>query len=165
MTGEDVKELQKYLNANGFVVAKSGVGSVGKETNYFGAATKTALLKYQKAKGLRQTGMLDEATRVLLNNTTSLHHDITTSRQPDITTSPTANYVFKNLLKYGQRSEEVKQLQLRLQELGYLDENIKVNGIFGPATKAAVIKLQKEYQLTPALGYTGPGTREVLNKD
>ena len=46
-TGEDVQRLQKILNAEGFVIAKTGPGSVGNESMYFGPATKTALMKYQ----------------------------------------------------------------------------------------------------------------------
>lgn len=47
--GDDVKELQKFLNNNGFVVAISGPGSVDNETNYFGPATFRALIKFQEA--------------------------------------------------------------------------------------------------------------------
>ena len=46
---KDVKELQKYLNINGYLVAKVGVGSNGRETTIFGPATKIALIKFQKA--------------------------------------------------------------------------------------------------------------------
>lgn len=49
MTNPDVKELQKYLNAKGFVLAQSGAGSLGKETNYFGLLTYKALIKFQEA--------------------------------------------------------------------------------------------------------------------
>lgn len=45
--GEDVKELQKILNAEGFTIAVSGPGSIGKESTYFGPATQAALAKYQ----------------------------------------------------------------------------------------------------------------------
>jgi spore germination protein YaaH len=45
---EEVRDLQKYLNAIGFTVAKNGPGSVGKETNYFGPATKNAVIRFQK---------------------------------------------------------------------------------------------------------------------
>lgn len=50
--GSEVKALQEFLNAHGYVVATSGAGSPGNETTRFGAATKAALIKYQKAKGI-----------------------------------------------------------------------------------------------------------------
>lgn len=46
--GEDVRELQKFLNSHGFIVALFGPGSVGNETNYFGNLTKSALIKFQE---------------------------------------------------------------------------------------------------------------------
>lgn len=50
--GEDVLELQKYLNLAGFTVAVSGPGSRDNETTYFGPATQSALIKFQKAQGI-----------------------------------------------------------------------------------------------------------------
>ncbi len=52
MTGEDVRALQIYLNAHGFIVAASGSGSVGNETTYFGPATEAAVIAYQKSKAI-----------------------------------------------------------------------------------------------------------------
>ena len=49
MKGEDVKELQKFLNNNGHAVDSSGVGSPGKESIYFGFLTQKAVIKFQKA--------------------------------------------------------------------------------------------------------------------
>jgi peptidoglycan hydrolase-like protein with peptidoglycan-binding domain len=49
MTGEDVRMLQKKLNANPLTqIAKSGPGSLGFETNYFGPATTIAVKKFQE---------------------------------------------------------------------------------------------------------------------
>jgi hypothetical protein len=45
--GLDVQDLQKILNAEGFMVADNGAGSVGNETTYFGGRTQQALIKYQ----------------------------------------------------------------------------------------------------------------------
>lgn len=48
MTGSDVKELQVYLNNNGFALIQTGAGSAGEETNYFGHLTQLALIKFQE---------------------------------------------------------------------------------------------------------------------
>lgn len=53
MKGEDVRALQKLLNANGYVLAKSGAGSPGNETIVFAGATQRALVRYQKDNGVR----------------------------------------------------------------------------------------------------------------
>ena len=63
----EVKELQKFLNNKGYMVSSKGAGSPGKETIYFGPATVSAIKKYQKANGLRKTGLLDTATRNVIN--------------------------------------------------------------------------------------------------
>lgn len=43
-----ILDLQKYLNNHGVPVATSGLGSKGKETMKFGAATRKALIKFQE---------------------------------------------------------------------------------------------------------------------
>ncbi|MES2623108.1 MAG: LamG-like jellyroll fold domain-containing protein [Patescibacteria group bacterium] len=50
--GADVKNLQVFLNAQGFIISSSGPGSKGKETTQFGIKTRTALAKFQKASGI-----------------------------------------------------------------------------------------------------------------
>ncbi|MCK5475065.1 MAG: Ig-like domain-containing protein [Candidatus Pacebacteria bacterium] len=67
MTGEDVKELQKYLNSNGFIVSEVGYGSIGNETEYFGSATHKALVRFQQAKNLPAYGFFGPMTRALVN--------------------------------------------------------------------------------------------------
>ncbi len=74
--GADVKALQKYLNTHGAIIASSGAGSPGKETDLFGDLTRTALVRYQelhaadmlapqgKTKG---SGYLDFLTREYIN--------------------------------------------------------------------------------------------------
>jgi len=50
--GSEVKMLQEFLNARGYTITNSGAGSPGNETTRFGALTKAALIKYQKAKSI-----------------------------------------------------------------------------------------------------------------
>lgn len=52
MTGEDVLTLQKFLNDHGYVLALTGPGSPGNETNMFGSLTRAALSKFQAANSV-----------------------------------------------------------------------------------------------------------------
>jgi len=127
-------------------------------TGYFGSITQKALKLFQKSNYISQTGMTDERTREKLN--------VASEQISQSANQPTkSSFVFTKFLNVGMRGEEVKQLQLRLQDLGYMTKTVVANGNFGPATKAAVLKLQQEHGLKPALGYVGPGTREVLNEE
>jgi len=66
--GSEVKLLQQFLNAHGYPVATSGPGSAGNETATFGGATKAALIKYQKAKGITPAvGYFGPVTRAAAN--------------------------------------------------------------------------------------------------
>jgi peptidoglycan hydrolase-like protein with peptidoglycan-binding domain len=57
--GEEVRNLQRFLNQHGFLVEKPGLnidglphaGSPGHESDYFGEKTKNALMRYQEAYG------------------------------------------------------------------------------------------------------------------
>ncbi len=67
--GQDVKELQKYLNSNNFLVARLSFGSPGKETTFFGSLTKAALIKFQKAKKIIPSiGFFGPITRKVVND-------------------------------------------------------------------------------------------------
>jgi len=61
--GEDVRTLQKFLNQNGFAVAKTGSGSSSKETTIFDPRTLVALKKFQKSVKLPATGYFGILTR------------------------------------------------------------------------------------------------------
>ncbi len=74
---EDVRELQKFLNKNGFIIAKTGPGSPGKETNVFSTGTQAALIKFQEKyknqiltpSGLKKgNGILGPNTRRVINS-------------------------------------------------------------------------------------------------
>lgn len=67
--GEDVRSLQKFLNTTGFTVAKSGAGSVGKESTFYGPRTIAALSAFQKAHNIVPAlGYFGPKTRALVNS-------------------------------------------------------------------------------------------------
>lgn len=61
-TGQDVKALQTYLNAKNFIVTLAG-----KETTYFGAKTKAAVIQFQKAHNLLADGIVGPKTLLVMN--------------------------------------------------------------------------------------------------
>lgn len=69
VSGEDVRTLQKLLNANGYIVAAAGNGSSGNETTYFGPATQSAVIRLQNAQGITPpAGYVGPITRASLTS-------------------------------------------------------------------------------------------------
>lgn len=54
--------LQRYLNAQGFILAEEGPGAPGNETSYFGTRTLVALKRFQTSAGLPATGFFGPMT-------------------------------------------------------------------------------------------------------
>lgn len=107
MHGEEVTMLQKFLNTDTETqVSETGPGSLGSETNYFGPATKRALIKFQEkyrgeiltplglmsgtgilgVKTLEKINMIKEAIRVPLVIQKQLLEKETSSRKATILT-------------------------------------------------------------------------------
>lgn len=85
------------------------------------------------------------------------------------------DFSFKNNLKEGDSSNDVKYLQIILKDkIGAptYPENVPATGWFGPITKAAVIKFQEKYaseiltplNLTQGTGLVASATRAKLNQ-
>lgn len=156
-TAPDVLALQKFLNTAGYTVSAFGAGSAGQETDYFGPATKAALARYQASKGITPAvGTLGPITRASINGSVAP------------ATTPTPTGTFTRDLELNMTGEDVRALQQYLNAKGY---TVAVSGpgsvgnetnLFGPATQAAVIVLQKENGITPAIGYFGPITRAYV---
>lgn len=77
MTDPDIFYLQSFLNSNGFIIATSGPGSIGSETDFFGRGTQEALSDFQERHkediinsvgSVDPTGVFGENTRKFLNS-------------------------------------------------------------------------------------------------
>ncbi len=69
MVGNDVRELQKYLNNNGYKLTNAGAGAPNNETNYFGRLTRQALIVFQKVNQIYPAvGYFGPITKGLINS-------------------------------------------------------------------------------------------------
>jgi hypothetical protein len=69
--GEDVLQLQKILSKEGFLSAASN--------GHYGPATKAAVLKFQKAHGIKQTGNVGKLTKDAIDKISTPSSDTTSS--------------------------------------------------------------------------------------
>ena len=137
--GSGVTELQNLLKAAGYFSSEC--------TGYFGSITETALKNYQRDKGLTVDGLAGERTLASLRD-----------QQGDSGSSVALNA--SGTLRQGDESDQVKALQLKLIEKGYL--TTEATGFFGSATESAVKKFQKDNGLSQD-GVAGPSTLKALN--
>lgn len=125
--GSEVKTLQERLIALGYLA--------GSADGDFGGKTEAALIAYQTAAGIEATGIYDEITAE------SIFSDNAPSPTPEPMPTPEPTVDPKSVvLKRGDKSEDVRQLQLRLIALGYLAGS--ADGDFGAKTEAALIAYQ-----------------------
>ena len=154
-TGEDVIELQKILIAGGFL-------NIANPTDYFGALTKSALIKWQTKNNLPSTGYFGPMTRELISSMTVAPTVLTGKVVVATTTATTTvTFNFTKDLRMGHRSDDVKELQRMLISEGFLKTT--ATGYFGQSTKNALSKWQAKNNL-PATGYFGSMTRELITK-
>ncbi len=67
-TNPAVKQLQIFLNENGFYESEEGPGSPDNETEYFGNATVASVKIFQEYSELPITGKVDFATGRAIND-------------------------------------------------------------------------------------------------
>jgi len=182
-TDPQVKTLQQILNASGFTVAFSGIGSKGNESTYFGPATDAALKRFQCAKlavcsGAAYTtgyGATGPKTRTALNVLAGSVSTAPVQIVPVVTTPAPAGSITAWLL-LGTTNVQVATLQQILNAKGF---TVSVSGTgsvghestyFGLATDAALKKFQcaklavcSGAAYTTGYGATGPKTRTTLN--
>lgn len=106
-------------------------------TDYYGPVTQSAVMAFQRAHHLKESGDADEQTLALLYSDSA------------------KSYV----LNSGCSGEDVLTLQTELKELGYYED--KLNGYFGTATTRATAAFQKKNKLD-ITGEADYGTLELL---
>lgn len=158
--GADVSELQATLKLLGYYD--------GAVNGIYSEQTATAVSAFQKAAGLTVDGVTNSTTWNRLfppataasspsTPSTVVCEQPVTSVPPQTASQPqTANFP---ILQVGMRGIAVQGLQERLKAKGFLKDN--ADGIFGPATLAAVKAAQTEYKLK-ADGVVGADTWIVL---
>ena len=148
-SGTDVAQLQEALIKLGYLS--------GKADGNYGPATADAVTEFQKANGLSADGTAGEATQKVLYGGSA---KAKTKAKATATPAPKATDAPKSeALKVGSKGSDVKALQNKLIELGYLSG--KADGVYGSKTAAAVKAFQKASKLS-ADGVAGEKTLSKL---
>ena len=147
-SGENVAQLQEALIQLGYMT--------GKADGNYGASTVSAVKEFQKANGLTEDGTAGEETqKVLYSGKAKAKAKATATATPKATATPAPD----NILKEGSKGSDVKALQNKLIELGYLSG--KADGVYGSKTTEAVKAFQRASKLT-ADGVAGEKTISKL---
>ena len=154
-TGDAVSEMQHYLNV---------ISQYYKEIHpisgdcILGVDTLDAVIQFQKKFGLDVDGIVGRQT---WDKIYSVYKDIING---DNKSESEGSQYPGYLLEEGARGNNVTKLQTYLSAIADKDTSIKkinVDGIFGKATKQAVIDFQKHFGLSPD-GIVGPITWDKI---
>ncbi len=130
-----VSKLQQRLMDLGFM-------DNDEPTDYFGEVTQSAVKIYQRQNSLTQDGIVGPETLEAI-------------------LAPDAKYY---AAQNGDQGDDIRRIQTRLYELGYLASENLVTGNFGDSTESAVMKLQELNGLTED-GKVGRQTMNLLYSD
>ncbi len=132
VTHSSVADIQERLMDLGFM-------DYAEPTMYYGSITMEAVKMFQRQHGLKEDGIIGPQTKELLF-------------------SDEAKYY---LAKVGMRGDDIRRIQQRLYEMGYLAKEEYVTGYFGDVTEQAVKSMQKNNGVL-ADGKVGHDTMELL---
>ncbi|HEY9695028.1 MAG TPA: peptidoglycan-binding protein [Oculatellaceae cyanobacterium] len=139
--GKEVTTLQQRLKRLGYFN--------GQVNGNFASATKAAVIRFQKAKGLTADGVVGDATAAALYNnrarktaTASNFQRRTTTQSKKSVTSTSKD----NFLQPGDRGSEVRKLQSQLKQAGFYKDAI--DGVFSTSTEAAIKRFQQAKKIT-----------------
>jgi peptidoglycan hydrolase-like protein with peptidoglycan-binding domain len=146
--GKKVETLQRRLIELGWLS--------GRVTGKYDEATQAAVLAFQKkTKGLWEDGIAGPDTLQALYSSNATRNG-SSSNSSGTSGSSSGK---PETLEMGSTGSEVRRLQQKLKDLGYLSGS--ADGSFGVATQAAVIAFQKNNNLT-ADGKAGTATQSKL---
>lgn len=131
-TDPSVAVIQSQLMDLGFMEA-------AEPTDYYGNITMDAVKMFQRQNDLKQDGIIGSETIAMIMNPEAKSY----------------------LVKKGMSGDDIKNIQLRLYELGYLDSKNDIIGDFGTDTENGVRALQSANGLV-ADGIIGSATIELL---
>ncbi|WP_312370750.1 peptidoglycan-binding protein [Lachnoclostridium sp.] len=127
-----VMEIQQKLMDLGFM-------EDAEPTDYYGSITADAVKMFQRQSDLKQDGILGPDTFEMLLSDNAKHY----------------------AAKLGMDGADIKRIQQRLYEMGYLATGDMVTGHFGDVTESAVKKMQENNGLA-ADGKVGKMTVDLL---
>lgn len=154
------RELQRFLNTNGFPVALSGLGSLNNETDIFGELTRQALVRFQQANDISPAvGFFGPITKSFIAN---MNTEAPTA-EPFVNISSEASVIPQTVrdLTIDMEGSDVRALQKFLISQGY-SIPAGVTGFFGQQTRSALIEFQKNNNISPAIGYFGVLTQTQM---
>jgi len=147
-SGDQVEALQSALIELGFLN--------GKPDGKFGAGTERAVIAFQKKNGYPDTGVVDANLQAFLYSGKPKNAKGTAVK---INTVSPVSWV---TMKLGNTGANVKKLQQRLSDLGYM---VTPSGTFDGATKVAVLTFQKKMGLSKKDGVAYAETQQALYAD
>ncbi len=130
MEGEDVRKVQQALVARSLLQANQVDG-------IYGPKTKLAVETFQRREGLSADGIVGSQTRRALGITSTF-----TSGENKVIERVELK-LNDGIIDTPHLVDDVEILQRHLKDWGVLPRDAKVDGLFGPATQAAVEQFQK----------------------
>ena len=148
--GDDVRQYQQRLVELGYLSSKYVTGK-------FNQPTVEATKAFQTMNGLKVDGAAGPQSLKLIYSNDALNADGV--RVGDLLMSSSGTSV-SEVLTAGMTGEQVRQVQSRLAELGYLSASF-VNGVYDDNTRQAIRRFQQANGLT-ADGAAGSATQSRL---
>lgn len=148
--GEDVRTIQRELNR---VAANyPAIPKISNTNGIFDGATRNSVIKFQQIFNLGVDGIVGKQTWYKLKYIYNGVKNLAEIYSEGLTISEVER-IFSRVLRQGDRGIGVRTIQYYLNFIGFfnseLSPRLTVDGIFGPATREAVIAFQNFYALTP----------------